>query len=96
MPLDQYLFLGRNGPQRTRCACGAITFVEDPGPFRHVERTLASELAPQVLDQGMALLPGSPLKGGFVFGKYRRAKQLAQPARADCIGGPAPRQRQPR
>ena len=35
-------------------------------------RTVEGELAPLALDQGMALVPWSPLKNGFLSGKYRR------------------------
>jgi aryl-alcohol dehydrogenase-like predicted oxidoreductase len=46
------------------------------------------ELAPLALDQGMALVPWSPLKNGFLSGKYRRGTQVADSARAAHVGGP--------
>ena len=38
-------------------------------------RTVEGELAPLALDQGMALVPWSPLKNGFLSGKYRRGRR---------------------
>ncbi|SEP49025.1 aldo/keto reductase [Amycolatopsis saalfeldensis] len=51
-------------------------------------RTVEGELAPLALDQGMALVPWSPLKNGFLSGKYRRGVQVADSARAAYVGGP--------
>lgn len=55
-------------------------------------RTVEGEVAPLALDTGMALLPWSPLKGGFLSGKYRRGEQVADSARADFVGGPSEEQ----
>ncbi|HEX4246728.1 MAG TPA: aldo/keto reductase [Pseudonocardia sp.] len=51
-------------------------------------RTVEGELAPLALDQGMALTPWSPLKNGFLSGKYRRGTQVADSARTAFVGGP--------
>lgn len=51
-------------------------------------RTVEAELAPLALDQGMALVPWSPLKNGFLSGKYRRDEQVADSARTAFVGGP--------
>ena len=51
-------------------------------------RTVEAELAPLALDQGMALVPWSPLKNGFLSGKYRRGERVADSARAAYVGGP--------
>jgi aryl-alcohol dehydrogenase (NADP+) len=51
-------------------------------------RTVEGELAPFALDQGMALVPWSPLKNGFLSGKYRRGAQVADSARSAFVGGP--------
>ncbi|RSM84735.1 aldo/keto reductase [Kibdelosporangium aridum] len=51
-------------------------------------RTVEGELAPLALDQGMALVPWSPLKNGFLSGKYRRGTQVTDSARAAFVGGP--------
>lgn len=51
-------------------------------------RTVEGELAPLALDQGMALVPWSPLKNGFLSGKYRRGAAVADSARTSFVGGP--------
>jgi aryl-alcohol dehydrogenase-like predicted oxidoreductase len=51
-------------------------------------RTVEGELAPLALDQGMALVPWSPLRNGFLSGKYRRGAQVTDSARAAYVGGP--------
>jgi aryl-alcohol dehydrogenase (NADP+) len=51
-------------------------------------RTVEGELAPLARDQGMALVPWSPLKNGFLSGKYRRNAQVTDSARAAYVGGP--------
>ncbi len=52
-------------------------------------RTVEGEVAPLALDQGMALVPWSPLKNGFLSGKYRRDSQVADSARVAFVGGPS-------
>ncbi|MGW5359311.1 aldo/keto reductase [Actinopolymorpha pittospori] len=52
-------------------------------------RTVEGELAPLALDQGLALVPWSPLKNGFLSGKYRRGAQVTDSARAAFVGGPS-------
>ncbi|WP_439383158.1 aldo/keto reductase [Amycolatopsis lexingtonensis] len=52
-------------------------------------RTVEGELAPFALDQGIALTPWSPLKNGFLSGKYRRGTEVADSARAAYVGGPS-------
>ncbi|XVS64691.1 aldo/keto reductase [Actinosynnema sp. CA-299493] len=54
-------------------------------------RTVEGELAPLALDQGMALVPWSPLKNGFLSGKYRR-DAVVDSARAAFVGGPSEEQ----
>jgi aryl-alcohol dehydrogenase-like predicted oxidoreductase len=51
-------------------------------------RTVEGELAPLAADQGMALVPWSPLRNGFLSGKYRRGATVADSARADHVGVP--------
>ena len=51
-------------------------------------RTVEGELAPLARDQGMALVPWSPLKNGFLSGKYRRGGRVADSARTSFVGGP--------
>lgn len=50
-----------------------------------VSRMLEYELVPVCLDQGVAILPWSPLHGGFLSGKYRRNKPLLKGARFDSL-----------
>jgi aryl-alcohol dehydrogenase-like predicted oxidoreductase len=52
-------------------------------------RTVEGELAPLALDQRMALVPWSPLRNGFLSGKYRRGAQVTDSARAAYVGGPS-------
>jgi aryl-alcohol dehydrogenase-like predicted oxidoreductase len=52
-------------------------------------RTVEGELAPLALDQGMALVPWSPLKNGFLSGKYRRGVEVTDSARTAYVGGPS-------
>lgn len=52
-------------------------------------RTVEGELAPFALDQGMALTPWSPLKNGFLSGKYRRGADVTDSARTAFVGGPS-------
>lgn len=54
-------------------------------------RAVETELAPLALDQGMALVPWSPLKNGFLTGKYRRGEAVDS-ARAAFVGGPSEEQ----
>ncbi|QUQ66697.1 aldo/keto reductase [Kutzneria sp. CA-103260] len=52
-------------------------------------RTVEGELAPLALDQGMALTPWSPLKNGFLSGKYRRGAMVTDSERVAYVGGPS-------
>ena len=52
-------------------------------------RTVEGELAPLALDQGMALVPWSPLKNGFLSGKYRRGVEVSDSVRTTYVGGPS-------
>ncbi|MDH6197925.1 aryl-alcohol dehydrogenase-like predicted oxidoreductase [Mycobacterium frederiksbergense] len=52
-------------------------------------RTVEGELVPLALDQGMALVPWSPLKNGYLSGKYRRGAEVADSARSAFVGGPS-------
>ncbi|MEU8950206.1 aldo/keto reductase [Streptomyces sp. NPDC048489] len=51
-------------------------------------RSVEGELAPLARDQGMALVPWSPLRNGFLSGKYRRDAQVTDSARTAFVGGP--------
>ncbi|TDV46133.1 aldo/keto reductase [Actinophytocola oryzae] len=51
-------------------------------------RTVEGELVPLALDTGMAVLPWSPLRSGFLSGKYTRAGTGADVRRAEVLGAP--------
>jgi aryl-alcohol dehydrogenase-like predicted oxidoreductase len=51
-------------------------------------RTVEGELAPFARDQGLALVPWSPLKNGFLSGKYQRGTRVTDSARASHIPPP--------
>lgn len=53
-----------------------------------LNRGVEAEVAPLALDQGLALVPWSPLQNGFLSGKYRRGAQVHDSARAAFVGGP--------
>ena len=52
-------------------------------------RTVEGELGPLARDHGMALTPWSPLKNGFLSGKYRRGAGVEDSARTAFVGGPS-------
>lgn len=51
-------------------------------------RTVEGEIAPMARDMGMALVPWSPLKNGFLSGKYRRNVQVSDSKRAGYVNPP--------
>ncbi len=52
-------------------------------------RTVEGELAPLARDAGLALVPWSPLRNGFLSGKYRRGTHVTDSARTAYVGGPS-------
>ncbi len=48
-------------------------------------KSFEKEVLPVVLKRGMAVIPYSPLAGGFLTGKYRKDKPLPEGVRADQI-----------
>lgn len=53
-------------------------------------RTVEGEVAPLARDAGLALLPWSPLRNGFLSGKYRRGDAGPSPsARTAFVGAPS-------
>lgn len=52
-------------------------------------RTVEGEIAPLARDQGLALAAWSPLKNGFLSGKYRRGTGVADSARTAFVGAPS-------
>ena len=55
-------------------------------------RTVEGELAPFAREHGVALVPWSPLRNGFLSGKYRRDRQVTDSARAGHVGAPTERE----
>ncbi|GGI97636.1 aldo/keto reductase [Streptomyces brasiliensis] len=54
-----------------------------------LERTIEGELVPLAQDAGMGLLPWSPLKSGFLSGKYRKGRTApADTRRSAALGQP--------
>lgn len=63
-------------------ACqGWSRFVSLQPLYNVLQRDLELELVPLCLDQSVAILPWSPLAGGFLSGKYRRGLPRPQGAR---------------
>jgi aryl-alcohol dehydrogenase-like predicted oxidoreductase len=52
-----------------------------------LERTIEGELIPLAQDTGMGLLPWSPLKNGYLSGKYRRDRATSADARRAAVLG---------
>ncbi|MDH6220694.1 aldo/keto reductase [Streptomyces pseudovenezuelae] len=53
-----------------------------------LERTIEGELIPLAEDAGMGVLPWSPLKSGYLSGKYRRDQAPSDSRRASVLGAP--------
>ncbi|ANZ37399.1 aldo/keto reductase [Lentzea guizhouensis] len=52
-------------------------------------RTVEGEVAPMAREMDLALVPWSPLKNGFLSGKYRRDVQVADSERVKFVGQPS-------
>jgi aryl-alcohol dehydrogenase-like predicted oxidoreductase len=62
-------------------ACGWERFVTLQAYYCLLSRELENEMVPLCLDQGLGILPWSPLAGGFLSGKFRRGKARPEGAR---------------
>ena len=51
-------------------------------------RDVEGETVPLALDQALALVTWSPLRNGFLSGKYRRGRDVGDSARAAFVGAP--------
>ncbi len=51
-------------------------------------RTIEGEITPFALDQRLALVPWSPLKNGYLSGKYHRDTTTVDSARVNRVGQP--------
>ena len=54
---------------------GLNRFVTEQPPYNLLDRRIERELVPMAQTFGMALIPWSPLAGGFLSGKYKRGQQ---------------------
>jgi aryl-alcohol dehydrogenase-like predicted oxidoreductase len=53
---------------------GLNRFVSEQPPYHVLDRQIERELIPMAQTYGVAILPWSPLAGGFLTGKYRRGE----------------------
>jgi len=60
---------------------GLNRFVTEQPPYHLLDRRIERELIPMAQTYGFALIPWSPLAGGFLTGKYRRGEQPPSDAR---------------
>ncbi len=60
---------------------GLEKFITLQAYYNVIERDLEFELVPLCLDQGLGILPWSPLAGGFLTGKYKRGQTRPTDAR---------------
>jgi len=58
-------------------------FVCEQPPYNLLERRIENELIPMALTFGMAIIPWSPLAGGFLTGKYKRNQIRPKGSRYD-------------
>jgi aryl-alcohol dehydrogenase-like predicted oxidoreductase len=62
---------------------GLHRFVCEQPPYHLLDRRIERELVPMAQTYGFALIPWSPLAGGFLSGKYRRGEA---PPPGSCLG----------
>jgi aryl-alcohol dehydrogenase-like predicted oxidoreductase len=60
---------------------GLNRFISEQPPYHLLDRRIERELAPMARTYGIALLPWSPLAGGFLTGKYRRGEARPEESR---------------
>ena len=56
-------------------------FISEQPPYNLLERRIERELIPMAITYDIALIPWSPLAGGFLTGKYRRGQQRPENSR---------------
>ena len=56
-------------------------FVSLQPQYSLVERNIEREVLPVCREEGLGVIPWSPLGGGFVFGKYRRGEKPPEDSR---------------
>jgi aryl-alcohol dehydrogenase-like predicted oxidoreductase len=60
---------------------GLNRFVSEQPPYHLLDRRIERELIPVAQTYGLALIPWSPLGGGFLTGKYRRGEESPEGSR---------------
>lgn len=60
---------------------GLNRFVSEQPPYHLLDRSIEREVVPMAQTYGLALVPWSPLAGGFLTGKYRRDAARPEGAR---------------
>ncbi len=60
---------------------GLNRFVCEQPPYHLLDRSIERELVPMAMTYGTALIPWSPMAGGFLTGKYRRGRERPADAR---------------
>ena len=60
---------------------GLNRFVSEQPPYHLLERRIERELIPAAQEYGLAILPWSPLAGGFLTGKYKRNEERPEGTR---------------
>lgn len=60
---------------------GLNRMVCEQPPYHLLDRTIEKELIPMAQTYGIALIPWSPLAGGFLTGKYKRGQEPPEGAR---------------
>lgn len=62
---------------------GLHRFVCEQPPYHLLDRQIEKELIPMAQTYGLAIIPWSPLAGGFLTGKYKRNERDPQDARLE-------------
>jgi aryl-alcohol dehydrogenase-like predicted oxidoreductase len=60
---------------------GLNRFISEQPPYHLLDRRIERELIPMAISFGMAVIPWSPLAGGFLTGKYKRDGSKPEGAR---------------
>lgn len=64
---------------------GLNRFVCEQPPYNLLDRRIERELVPMAQTYGLAIIPWSPLAGGFLTGKYRRDEPVPEGTRFDVF-----------
>jgi aryl-alcohol dehydrogenase-like predicted oxidoreductase len=67
---------------------GWTKFVASQNFYSIASREIERELVPMALSEGIGIMPWSPLAGGFLSGKFTRAKAIAGDSRRDTFDFP--------